>query len=80
MLKIHFPITNSYSIYYFIFLNNYHLLNNTWYIHRPKTSREADLGIPVLVHLICPGKLQMSNYQIPEYTLQNTKNIHHNLI
>ena len=73
MLKIHFPITNSYSIYYFICLNNYHLLNNTWYIHRPKTSRGADLWISVLVHLICSGKIQMSNYQIHEYTLQNTK-------
>ena len=34
---------------------------------------EADLGAPVLLQLIFPGKIQMSNCQPPEYTLQNTK-------
>jgi hypothetical protein len=27
---------------------------------------------PVLVQLICSGKIPMNNYQLPEYTLQNT--------
>jgi hypothetical protein len=35
--------------------------------------REAELGAPVLEHLICLGKKQMSNRQLPKYTLQNTK-------
>jgi hypothetical protein len=38
-----------------------------------KWGREAHLGPPVLVHLICTEKIQMSNCQLPEYTLQNTK-------
>ena len=39
----------------------------------PKMHREVDLGAPVLVHIICPEKIQMSNCQLSEYTLQNTK-------
>jgi hypothetical protein len=53
--------------------NKKKLFNNTWFVQRPKIPREADLGGPVLVHLICPEKMQMSNCQLPEYTLQNTK-------
>ena len=59
---------------FFFFIYNYNLFSNTWFVQRPKTPREADLGVPVLVHLICPGKTHiMSNWQLPEYTLQNTK-------
>jgi hypothetical protein len=46
----------------------YNLLSNTWYVQRPKMPREANLGAPVLIHPICPKKIQISNCQIPEYT------------
>ena len=52
---------------------NYNLLNNIWFAQRSKTHKEAHLGAPFLVHLFCPGKIQMSNCQPPEFTLLNTK-------
>ena len=52
---------------------NYNLLNNIWFAQRSKTHKEAHLGAPFLVHLFCPGEIQMSNCQPPEYTLLNTK-------
>jgi hypothetical protein len=57
---------------FYIYIYSYDLLSNTRFLQRPKTPREADLGAPVLVHLICPEKIQMSNCQFPEYTIQNT--------
>jgi len=58
----------------FVFvLYNYNLFNNTWFVQWPTTPREADLGAPDLVQFICPEKIQMSNCQLPKYTLQNTK-------
>lgn len=41
---------------------------------------EVNLATPVLVHINCPRNIQMSNGQLDEYTLQNTKDVRHNFI
>jgi hypothetical protein len=62
----------NYEDNFFFFLYNYNLFN-IWFVQWSKMLREADLWVSVLVHLICPGKIQMRNCQLLGYILQNTK-------
>jgi hypothetical protein len=60
--------------FFIFFLYHYNLFNNTWFVQWPKAHREADLGAPVLVHIIYSGKIVNSlntHYKIQKCTLTN---------
>ena len=63
-------------IYYiYIYIYNYNLLNNTWFVQRPKMPREADLGAPCFYTSFAQGKYKWvivnslnTQYKIQKYT------------